>query len=49
VDVSQPWAVRPDTYVTITCSGHRADGTARILDGEQMRCRAHLVDDNDTS
>jgi hypothetical protein len=39
----------PTTYVTITCSGLRADATAHVLDGGQMNCRAHLVDDNDTS
>lgn len=39
----------PTTYVTITCSGLRADATARIFDGGQMSCRAHRVDDNDTA
>ena len=39
----------PTTYVTIACIGLRADATGRVFDGGQMTCRAHILDEPDTS
>ena len=39
----------PTAYVTVTCSGLRADATGRIVATGEMRCRGHNNDSNDTS